>query len=261
VSKRLCIIPCGSAKIWDKEPLAGPTQAQFVYTGVFASSCQRYAKTFFKDWVILSAKYGFLLPTDVVEGSYNISFKKPSEGTIKIETLMDQAQKKGLYHFDEIVVLGGMNYSDRAKLVFSKGQNIVIPLSDCSGIGYMLQKLSRAFENGKEIDVDSVLPKRPKGSGNVIPRSLRENGEVPVKRENGKYGALQVYLHSCDAQEVTLTLREMEGILGFVLPASARQHRPWWANSHSHSHASSWLNAGWEVVRIDMPISISFGKL
>jgi hypothetical protein len=52
---RLCIIPCGTAKIWDKNPNAGPTEAQYVCTGVFAAACQRYAMANFDYWVILSA--------------------------------------------------------------------------------------------------------------------------------------------------------------------------------------------------------------
>jgi hypothetical protein len=258
--KRLCIIPCGSAKVWDKVPQAGPTQSQFVYTGVFATTCQRYAKSYFKDWIILSAKYGFLFPDDIVEGPYNISFNKPAEDTIKIETLRDQALMKGLYDFDEIVVLGGMNYIERAKSVFINGQNIVTPLSDCSGIGYMLQKLSRALENGVEIVIDSVQPNVQRGWDKAVRKPETDNSEVIGKRGNRKYGPLYYYLRGQNAQEVTLPLEEMEGILGFTLPSSARQHRPWWANSHSHSHASSWLNAGWEVIQVNMPTSVRFYK-
>jgi hypothetical protein len=55
-SKRLCIVPCGSAKIWDKNPCAGPQRAADVYTGVFATTCQRYARTYFEEWVILSGR-------------------------------------------------------------------------------------------------------------------------------------------------------------------------------------------------------------
>ncbi|WP_241657896.1 hypothetical protein [Anaerobacillus alkaliphilus] len=55
--KRLCVIPCGSKKIWSKHPNNGPTIARDVYVGSFGKACQKYATTFFSDWVILSAKY------------------------------------------------------------------------------------------------------------------------------------------------------------------------------------------------------------
>ena len=48
---------------------------------------------------------------------------------------------------------------------------------------------------------------------------------------------------------------EIESIIGFDLPPSARTHRPWWANqkeSSGHSQALAWTAAGWETAEIDM---------
>jgi len=50
---------------------------------------------------------------------------------------------------------------------------------------------------------------------------------------------------------VTLGFGEIEGILGFPLPPSAREHRPWWANDPSHSY-TVWLELGWETRDVDM---------
>ena len=73
----------------------------------------------------------------------------------------------------------------------------------------------------------------------------------------GKYGAL--YKHLCDLpqQEWRTTFSEIESILGFALPPSARRHRPWWANQgrnggNGHSHARAWNAAGWETADVDM---------
>jgi len=72
--KVLCIIPCGNRKIWDKNPNAGPTRAKDVYIGPFAKKCKEYAEKFYlSSWCILSAKYGFLFPDDIVPGSYNVT--------------------------------------------------------------------------------------------------------------------------------------------------------------------------------------------
>jgi hypothetical protein len=57
--KRLCIIPCGSAKIWDSNPSAGQQKAEDVYTGVFAAACQRYARAFFDHWLFYLRSMGF----------------------------------------------------------------------------------------------------------------------------------------------------------------------------------------------------------
>ena len=48
---------------------------------------------------------------------------------------------------------------------------------------------------------------------------------------------------------------EVERVLGFRLPDSARLHRPWWANSRKgsgHSHALAWQAAGWRTARVDL---------
>ena len=63
----LCIVPCGNRKIWGKYPDKGATKAKDVYIGPFTSKCGKYAMHFYPDsWYILSAKYGFLHPEDIV---------------------------------------------------------------------------------------------------------------------------------------------------------------------------------------------------
>ncbi len=57
-----------------------------------------------------------------------------------------------------------------------------------------------------------------------------------------------------DEFHLTLTFGQIEGILGAVLPASARHHQAWWANQKSggsHVQPQSWLPAGWRVEALD----------
>ena len=71
----------------------------------------------------------------------------------------------------------------------------------------------------------------------------------------GKYLKLHDHLCSLETQEWRTSFREIESIIGFVLPASARRHRPWWANQRKgagHSHALAWVTAGWETAEVDM---------
>ena len=52
-----------------------------------------------------------------------------------------------------------------------------------------------------------------------------------------------------------LLSHEVEAVIGFELPASARVHRPWWGNQrrgNGHSHALAWSVAGWETAEVDM---------
>lgn len=258
--KSLCIIPCGAAKIWDKQPSIGPVEAQNVYTGVFAVACQRYAKTFFDHWVILSAKYGFLYPEDIIPEDYNVSFTKPSSETILIAQLKEQAESKGLFKYQEITVLGGKHYANRAKAVFNQGQELFFPLSDCTGIGYMLQRLARALEGQEAISGDSLeLP-----SEVIVQRTLKKHRDQPKNLTEhivGKYVSLYRYLLSAEGKQVIMTIGQIEAILGFALPASASKYRPWWANALTNSQAKSWLHAGWEVDSVTLGEKTAFRKI
>ena len=68
--------------------------------------------------------------------------------------------------------------------------------------------------------------------------------------KRSKYAALYNHLRQTETHEWETTFREIETILGFPLPASARLHRPWWGNqknSNGHSQALAWGAAGWNT--------------
>jgi hypothetical protein len=67
-----------------------------------------------------------------------------------------------------------------------------------------------------------------------------------------KYDPLGSYLVRQGAREIRLTFGEIEKLLGFPLPASARKHRPWWANDRAHVMARVWLDAGYVSEQVDM---------
>ena len=148
--KRLCIIPCGKKKIWDKCPDMGPTEAREVYISPFGKACQAYASQFFTHWVILSAKHGFLLPTDIVKENYDLAFHSKSSEIINIEQLKKQMMDKDLLDFDEIVLLAGKKHKKVVTKLYPE-EIISFPLEGCKGIGYMLQRLKKAVENHNEI--------------------------------------------------------------------------------------------------------------
>ncbi|WP_342439136.1 DUF6884 domain-containing protein [Paenibacillus sp. FSL L8-0436] len=259
--KSLCIIPCGAAKIWDKQPNQGATEAQYVYTGVFAVTCQKYARTYFDNWVILSAKHGFLFPSDLIPEDYNVSFVKPSIDTILLDQLHEQAKSKGLLAYEEVTVLGGKHYAERVKAIFNQGQQLIFPLSDCKGIGYMLQKITHALEENRELTsiVASEIPKKEdkaKSKNNSITRENNLN-----ESSIGKYHSLHDFLVNHLDGKVVLSIEQIEAILGFSSPGSSLNHRPWWANSLSQSHAKSWLMAGWEVDKVALGKVVTFRRM
>lgn len=71
----------------------------------------------------------------------------------------------------------------------------------------------------------------------------------------GKYRALYTYLCGLTASEWRTTFNEIETIVGFPLPASARLHRPWWSNQkggNGHSQSLAWTIAGWETAEVNL---------
>ena len=54
------IVSCDKRKIWNKHPIAGPTPASDAYIGSPFIVNRRYAERFSDEWVVLSAKYGFV---------------------------------------------------------------------------------------------------------------------------------------------------------------------------------------------------------
>ncbi|MDF3126422.1 HNH endonuclease [Rheinheimera sp. 1928-s] len=70
-----------------------------------------------------------------------------------------------------------------------------------------------------------------------------------------KYIPLAEYLASQTSDFTQFTFPQIEELLGFNLPNSARLHSAWWANSRtndSHTWAHLWINSGWEVDSLDI---------
>ena len=63
-----------------------------------------------------------------------------------------------------------------------------------------------------------------------------------------EYDPLYEYLLEIkNKDEITLTFKQIEEILGRELPKKAFLELQRWENSQSHSQAKAWLNAGWMV--------------
>jgi hypothetical protein len=64
---------------------------------------------------------------------------------------------------------------------------------------------------------------------------------------SGEYLSLYKYLANRYANTVVLTFAEIEDLLGFTLPDSARLHQWWWTNADSNtdrpSYSDSWMLA------------------
>jgi hypothetical protein len=68
-----------------------------------------------------------------------------------------------------------------------------------------------------------------------------------------KYRPLRHYLESRKADQAPMTFAEVEEVLGFPLPDSARAGPSWWSNNTgSHVGVSAWRDAGWKASRVDV---------
>lgn len=149
--KRICIIPCGAKKIWDVIPEAGSQPAHLVYLSPLHQKTKSYAQTFFSDWLILSAKHGFLQAQDLIHANYDVAFGTPHSEQMTAEELCHQFREKNLYAYDELVILGGKKYRKVIDPLLHSHQKANYPLARYQGIGYMLQALKNAVETNIEL--------------------------------------------------------------------------------------------------------------
>ena len=148
----LIVVPCGSAKVWDKHPDAGPTPARDAYVGSPFKVNREYALRFANTWVVLSAKYGFLLPDDVVLGPYNVTFKRPSTHPIEVEAMRRQVPARGLDRYDVVVGLGGKTYRSIVEDIFaSTGVTLHFPFAGMK-LGVALGATKRATAAGHFVE-------------------------------------------------------------------------------------------------------------
>lgn len=70
-------------------------------------------------------------------------------------------------------------------------------------------------------------------------------------RRSLKYIRLAAYLagQPASVDRMTLTLAEIENVVGAKLPGNSR-FPSWWRNNERKMHSRAWLAAGWEVEKM-----------
>jgi len=133
----LVVVPCSKSKVWGKYPHLGSVRACVAYCGPLFRLHRQYAEREGDRWVILSAKYGFLDPSDLIE-RYDVSFNHPGSGVVE-SVLIRQAKGMDLTRFERIIGLGGKRYRDRVREVF--GEKTEFPFAGLSLL-QLMRKLS-----------------------------------------------------------------------------------------------------------------------
>ena len=101
-------------------------------------------------------------------------------------------------------------------------------------------------------ETDLLLPLAPTQR---LGMAMDREQQYPQMAPRGKYQPLYTHLCRLTTQEWKTTFGEIESIIGFTLPQSARLHRTWWSNRTEpggHGHALAWHAAGWETAEVNI---------
>jgi len=123
------LVPCGKSKVfdspnrmralpsgavrWDSE---GNTlvQASFVYTSRIYGLYMAFTRKFGHGYMIFSAKHGLLAPNAYI-ANYSATFLNPNSKVISVDRLKEQAAKMDWEAYDQILILGGKAYREKAR--------------------------------------------------------------------------------------------------------------------------------------------------
>ena len=204
-------------------------------------------------WFILSAKHGLLDPDETIEPYDETLGAFPVASRRQWSRRVTRQLHETLGSFDGVAfeVHAGRNYYEyglRSALV-EAGATVEIPPEGLS-LGPRLAYYAHGTRRGayKEVSTPMSTSKRT---------SRKEESASEVTPAGGaprtKYVPLYHHLIGLDGGEWSTTFAEIEDVLGFPLPSSARNHQAWWANeSTTHSHAQAWLAAGYRTTAVNL---------
>lgn len=141
--RTLVVVPCGAKKVWADRPHLGAVAARDAYTGTPFKVNRAYAEAVGDAWVILSAKYGFLHPDDVIPGPYEVTFKRKKTEPVSVAMLRQQVRDLQLAAYDRVIGLGGVEYRAALTGAFDPGTVLEFPFAGLA-LGYSLQATKAA---------------------------------------------------------------------------------------------------------------------
>lgn len=119
---------------------------------------REYVETLGLNYIILSGKYGALLPSDPI-GDYNTSVSDRDRDAWR-QDVLDALDERGisLDDYDEVRLIVGKTYRTPLADVFDRvDAEVTTPLDGCEGYGYMVGRISDWID-----DLNSVR-QRPRG--------------------------------------------------------------------------------------------------
>ena len=132
---QLAIVPCSKQKIWDIAPELGAVPAAQAYRSGFHRLAAAYAQQLTPHWLIFSAKYGLLLPEDLIPATYDVTFSRPCDPVVSMRKLRQQAADYA--DARQIVSLCPRLYGEKIEQAFAGRAYVVHPLRGVGGWGSM----------------------------------------------------------------------------------------------------------------------------
>jgi hypothetical protein len=130
----IAIVACGEKK----SPY--PVKARYMYQGSYHKLCLNYALTLTARVYILSAKYGLLDLSEIIE-PYNV--KMDDKNSVKIDFIRQQAEELNLLN-EKVIVLGGSEY---VKICSKIWKEIETPLKGKGGLLQQLKWLNQQLKS------------------------------------------------------------------------------------------------------------------
>ena len=226
---RIGLVGCVSTK------LSKAAQAKDLYNSTLFRGRRSWVERTCDTWFILSAKYGLVLPTQVIE-PYDVSltdapteFKHDWANHVfgQLEAILGDLK---LYEFE---IHAGSAYREfgLVRQLMAKGAQVSVP--------------AEGLKIGPQLEMyvgNASHTKARFGSIGAHPAS-------GAKRSS--YQEIGWKLLQVDGDSATLSMSELEELIGRFLPNSARNYREWWANTERSPQARGWLSAGWRVENVD----------
>jgi len=97
---------------------------------------------------------------------------------------------------------------------------------------------------------DEVTDSHWKAESELSRQTVKEEADV---ESIAKYNPLRDFLATYRATELQLAFEQIESIIGCKLETGAYTFKSWWENDRRHAQAIAWLEAGWQVIDVNLP--------
>ena len=204
-----------------KTKLPGPAKARDLYVSTMFEGRRRFVERSCARWFVLSAKHGLLDPDEIIE-PYDVSLARAPVSERRswaARTLAELDAVMGPVEDVTFEIHAGAQYRDFGLVqgLRSRGAQVVVPA----------QRLSQ----GKQLQFYADDDAPPARQSSTAPQVSRRTSSVGSATGPAKYAPLTAWLDGQSASTVRASFAEIERILNFTLPASARRHQAWSANT------------------------------